>query len=162
MKRFFAFLLVAVLCLSLTTIAYAAPTGAEGSGGVREGDPSIEVEPPSPSGTEGPDIVDESYDPLQKELEDLENGIPNVTVEDAETYLKSKGNDVVHLLQTVGKYVCIAAFIICCFLALIGLIGNRRMFTGALIGLIISGVAYAGIVCGPEIVKWVANWASTI
>ncbi len=152
MKKLFVLLMSMVLCFSCVFSAYAAE-------GVREGGPSIEVEPTNPAGVEGPSIATE--DELKKELDDLNNGIPNVSVEDMGSYIENKGNDVVHVLQIIGKYVCIAAFIICCFLALIGLIGNKRMFTGALIGLIISGVAYAGIVCGPTIVKWIANWAAT-
>ena len=75
--------------------------------------------------------------------------------------LESKGNDIVYILQTVGKYACIAAFIVCCILTLIGIIGNKRLLAGAIIGLVISGVAYAGIVCGREIVNWIAAWAAS-
>ena len=84
---------------------------------------------------------------------------PNVSTDTIVGKLESKGNDVVSILQTVGKYVCIAGFIVCCILTLIGIIGNKRLLAGAIIGLIISGVAYAGIVCGREIVNWIAAWA---
>lgn len=86
---------------------------------------------------------------------------PNVTTDELVGRIEQKSNDVVTILQTVGKYVCFASFIICCMLILIGIIGNRRLVAGGAIGLILSGIAYAGIVCGREIVTWIAAWAAS-
>ena len=103
-------------------------------------------------------------DKADPSINDMVNGVindfaPNITTDDIVNRLETKGNDVVTILQTVGRYVCIGAFIICCILTLFGIIGNPRMLWGGVIGLIISGVAYAFIVCGREIVNWIATWA---
>ena len=84
---------------------------------------------------------------------------PNVTTNDIVNRLETKGNDVVTFLKTVGKYVCIGAFVICCILTIIGIIGNHRLLWAGVLGMIISGLAYAGIVCSQEIVNWIATWA---
>lgn len=167
MKRIFALLTILTLTLCLTATAFAsngtrvgevvgggsAETGVSedasrhhgsgtGSGGVSLGDPNA------------------TQDFINNELFGG-NGVidPNVSTNTIVGKIESKGNDIVSILQTVGKYVCIAAFIVCCILTLVGIIGNKRLLAGAIIGLIISGVAYAGIVCGREIVNWIAAWA---
>ena len=65
------------------------------------------------------------------------------------------------ILQIVGQYVCIGAFIICCFLVIVGLMGNKRLLTGALFGLIFSGVAVVGILYSRDILNFVASWLAS-
>lgn len=74
--------------------------------------------------------------------------------------LKNKGMDIVYLLKVVGRYVCLAAFVICCILLVLGIVGNTRMLLRSSIGAIISGVMYAAITCGEEIVQLIAGWAA--
>lgn len=146
-----------VLCLALmllTTTAFA-------SNNVRTGE-ATDTDPDRTSQAGDGQSYSSDYD--GEGMRELVGGIqdefaPNVTTQDIIGKLETKGNDIVAILQTVGKYVCIAAFIICCVLTLVGLIGNKRILTGAIIGLLLSGVAYAGIVCGREIVNWIAAWA---
>lgn len=157
MKRLFSLFFVLLLAMSLTVTAFAS--GNTRTGEVTSGDIAI------PSITQsggGIDLMDpngtQSY--VDNELfgqSGLING--SVTTETIVGKLNAKGNDVVTILQTVGKYVCIAGFVICCILTLVGIIGNKRLLAGAIIGLLISGLAYAGIVCGREIVNWIATWA---
>ena len=146
-----------VLCLALMLLT----TRAFASNNVRTG----EATDTNPHGT-SQTVDGQSYSSGGDDdgMRDLVGGIqdefaPNVTTQDIIGKLETKGNDIVAILQTVGKYVCIAAFIICCGLTLIGIIGNKRILTGAIIGLFLSGIAYAGIVCGREIVNWIAAWA---
>lgn len=101
-----------------------------------------------------------AYSSVQSAVNDLTNDIaPNVTTDDVVSKLEHKGNDIIRILQTVGQYVCIGVFIICCFLTIIGLVGNKRLLVGALWGLVLSGIASAGIICSRELVHWVAMWA---
>jgi len=85
----------------------------------------------------------------------------NVTTEAFVSRIQNKGNDVVHIIIVVGQYVCIAGFAICCMITLIGLIGNKRTMTGGVIGLIVSGVAYALLTMAPEVVRWIAAWSAS-
>ena len=171
MKRIFVLLSVLMLTLCLTATAFASNGTRTGEviGGGAAGTEAAQWHhggeyPGSGTGT-GSGGVNLTDPNATGSFVDNElfggNGliVPNVSTDTIVGKLESKGNDVVHILQTVGKYVCIAAFIICCILTLVGIIGNKRLLAGAIIGLIISGVAYAGIVCGREIVNWIAAWA---
>lgn len=154
MKKIVGLLIVCLLSMTLAIPAFASDvrTGEviDGSSNTSNGDASA-VASGFPSSTYGEDV--------QSAVDGLTNEIaPYVSTEDIVGKIESKGNDIVTILQTVGKYVCIAAFIICCFLTLVGLIGNKRLLVGGILGLILSGVAYAGIVCGKEIVSWIATW----
>lgn len=74
--------------------------------------------------------------------------------------LRNKGMDVVYLLKIVGRYACLAAFVVCCILLVFGIVGNTRLLLRSSIGAIISGVMYAAITCGEEIVQLIAGWAA--
>lgn len=157
MKKIFTLFFVLMLMMCMTMTAFAADTVRSGevSGGGAAGSASSSqaggVSLLNPGGTQ---------DYVNNELFGSGGLIDKtVTTDTIVGKLESKGNDVVSILQTVGKYVCIAGFVICCILALVGIIGNKRLLAGAIIGLLISGFAYAGIVCGREIVNWIAAWA---
>lgn len=166
MKRVFVFLSVLVLALSLTVSTFASGdtrTGdVVGGGSTGTGTYASENHSSSGNGSSGVSLRDpnSTQDFINNELFGG-NGVinPNVSTDTIVGKLEKKGNDVVSILQTVGKYVCIAGFIVCCILTLIGIIGNKRLLVGAIIGLLISGLSYAGIVCGREIVNWIAAWA---
>lgn len=164
MKRIFALLSILILSLCLTATAFASNGTRTGEvvGGGSSGTESQTYQSGS-SGSESFSLSDpnSAKDFVSDALFGGKDRLidPNVSTDTIVGKLESKGNDVVSILQTVGKYVCIAGFIVCCILTLIGIIGNKRLLAGAIIGLIISGVAYAGIVCGREIVNWIAAWA---
>ena len=169
MKRIFALLTILMLTLCLTTSAFASNgtrTGEVVGGGSVDTEVGTDASRHHGSGTSsgGVDLSNPNatQDYINNELFGG-NGVitPNVSTDTIVGKLESKGNDIVYILQTVGKYACIAAFIICCILTLIGIIGNKRLLAGAIIGLVISGVAYSGIVCGREIVNWIAAWAAS-
>ena len=153
MKKVIRLIVLMIMCVSIIVPACAAGVEDDTRTGIAYGPmetPSIE---------EVPQDGKDKKDPLQSELDDLYSNIPHVTTDDIVGRLENKGNDIVNILQTIGRYVCIAAFIICCLLTLIGVMGNPRLLWGGVIGLVLSGVAYAGIVCGRDIVNWIASWA---
>lgn len=140
MKKVLILMLVALM---LTSVAFAADdvrTGVAMGGGA-----SSAVEENAP------------YDGFQsRATEGLID--QNVTTESFLERIHSKGNDVVDIIIVVGQYVCIAAFAVCCIITIIGLIGNKRTMTGGVIGLIVSGVAYAFLSMAPDVVRWIASW----
>lgn len=75
--------------------------------------------------------------------------------------LEEKGMDVVYLIKVVGRYICLAGFVICVVLIVVGIIGNPRILLRAAIGAVVSGIAYALITCGEEIVLLIATWAAS-
>lgn len=85
----------------------------------------------------------------------------NVTVDHVVEKINAKGNDVVNVMQVVGRYICYAAFIIGVLIMISGCIGNKKLIVQGLIVLIIAGVSYAAIVCGREIVGYIASWAAS-
>ena len=145
MKRFVGILISLILSMVMVMPAFATTIG----GGTINGKPVDDVY----SG--GSFDFSEPSDPA-----DIMN-IPSVSAEDVANRLNNKGNDVVNILQTVGRWVCIGAFVISVIIMVAGCIGNKKMIVQGLIGLIISGVAYAGIVCGREIVMFIASWAAS-
>jgi len=156
MKKVLSILALCMMLMSLLVPAFASSdvrTGNASNGGTVGGGVSASTGQSNGSGS-----VDGS-------MSDVVNQVTNelidtsVTTDDIVGRLESKGNDVVRVLQTVGKYVCIGAFMVCCVITLVGIVGNKRLLVGGIIGLVISGVAYAGIVCGREIVNWIASWA---
>jgi len=145
MKRVLA---VALLIIAFILPVYAAEEGIESSvaGEIGEG-----------GGTS------DYYKDLYGLSEETDSGnllnVPNVTIDDLGDRLAAKGGDFVYLIKIVGRYVCLGAFIICCIMIVIGIIGNHRMLVSAIIGAIISGLAYAAITCGEQIVQLIAAWA---
>lgn len=140
-----------VLFVLLSALCAAAPVFADE---VRGGDvvPEEQIATPAPSSGQ----IDDTVNSVTNELIDT-----GVTTDRIVERIERKGEDIVRVLQTAGKYVCIGSFLICCVLTLVGVIGNKRLLVGGAIGLILSGVSYAGIVCGREIVNWIASWASS-
>lgn len=154
MKKIFSFLLLCALTVCLNISAFATGdvrTGTiTGGGDLPEDNPTYSTT--NDSNVEAPDFVGMAQDGLID---------GNVTTDKVIGKLESKGNDVVRILQTVGKYVCIGGFIISCLLLLAGILGNHRLLFAGFVGAIIAGVAYAGIVCGREIVNAIAMWAAS-
>lgn len=88
-------------------------------------------------------------------------GVEKVSTEEVADKLNEKGNDIINLMQVVGRYVCYGAFIVGLVMMLAGCVGNKKMIVQGLIAVIIAGVCYAGIVCGRDIVTFIASWAAS-
>lgn len=159
MKKLLRFVFAFLMSFCLMTTAFSA--AGTRTGQVDGGDAGNTAVSDSDKNTGGVNFSDpgatNAY--INNELADII--APDVTTDTIVGKLESKGNDIVHILQTVGKYVCIGMFVICCILIPVGIIGNKKILTGAVIGLVISGLAYAGIVCGREIVNFIAAWATS-
>ena len=166
MRKTFIFVLLVILIFSSFAMAYAdeldtpisspeIPDAGVGSGVAAPVTTDIPITSHTPGAGGNVGLWEGDYSP-----ESVLN-IPNVSTEDLIERVNTKGNDIILILQTVGRYLCFFGFIICCVMVVIGVIGNRQMLTGALIGLIVCGVMYAGITCGKEIVQYIAAWAKS-
>ena len=156
MKKIVIFLMTMLMAVCMVVPAFAANGEDVRTGTAAGGNPSG-------TSTTAPDVrpgVGGGNQGVGGLVNDTINDFaPNVTTDDIVGRLETKGNDVVTFLKTIGKYVCIGAFVICCILTIIGIIGNHRLLWAGVLGMIISGLAYAGIVCSQEIVNWIATWA---
>lgn len=164
MKRIIVMLSLLILSLHFTVSTFASSDTRTGNvvGGGSSDTLAGTSYSSSNSSSGGVDLTDPNatQDFITNELFGGQGMIsPNVTTETIIKKLGNKGNDVVSILQIIGKFICITGFILCCILIVIGIVGNKKLLAGASIGLIISGLAYAGIVCGREIVNFIAAWA---
>lgn len=143
--------IIAVFCLTLILSLWTMPAFA--ASGVESG-----VAGEVSQGTEQEDTmsIEQASDP--EYVLGIKDG--DYSVDHIGDKLKNKGMDIVYLLKVVGRYVCLAAFVICCILLVLGIVGNTRMLLRSSIGAIISGVMYAAITCGEEIVQLIAGWAA--
>lgn len=159
LKKTFVLFLICITMFSCVSVAYA-DTDAEivGSGVATDGKTStVQTQTSSATTTE----KTTQSDPYA--VSDINSliGIPDVSTDDIVNKITDKGNDVITIVQTVGRAVCIVVFLICCVCSLIGLLGNQRMLTGSIIGLALSGIMYAAITCGREIVQVISAWAQS-
>ena len=170
MRKFAAFILaILVLTVSCVPVFAAVQNDDDTRTGITYGGETPNPEDQSdPRGSQGAGYGSGSgYSPtdpaptsgLQSELDDLYGSIPNVSTEDIIGRLEQKGNDIVTMAQTIGRYVCIVGFIIGAILAIVGAIGNKKTLWAGIISMLIACFGYAAIVCGRDIVNWVASWA---
>lgn len=141
MKKFLMLMTVLVMGLCMMVPAFAADDNV-GSG--------IAVDTSEHSGS-----MYVASDP--RDLLDLED----VSIGDVQEKLESKGDDVISILQLVGRYVCIGAFILGILFTIAGCFGNHKVLFGGLLTVILAGICYAAITCGPEIVHFIASWAAS-
>ncbi len=83
-----------------------------------------------------------------------------VTVEQLDAKLNSMGTDVIGIIKTVGRYICLGGFIVCIILLFIGIVGNPRLMARSAIGALCSGIMYMAITCGEQIVAMIAAWSA--
>lgn len=83
------------------------------------------------------------------------------TLEDFEDRILSRMLDIVSLLQTIAKPLCIIFFIICAIGVLVSVVfgsKNQKMF---IIGLALSVITYVAIIFAPDLVLFFAGWLSS-
>ena len=83
--------------------------------------------------------------------------IPITSTEEAEAKIEEKAYNIVSLLQTIGKPICIVGFIISILAAVFGAIGKKGA-TGGLVGAFIAAFAYICINYAPEIVVFIQTY----
>jgi len=96
-KRIFGIFVTLMLCMAMMMPAFATTVG----GGV------VNAKPTANTGT-----VEKGFDYSAPDNPADIFGIPSVSVEDVTERLNNKGNDIVNILQTVGRWICIGAFVI--------------------------------------------------
>lgn len=141
MKKYLGMVAAMVLCLMMVVPAFAATTGS--------GTLSKSNTPSSGFDYTAPDDPADIF------------GVEDVSVDDVADKLNAKGNDVVNIIQVVGRWVCIGCAILGIVLCVAGAIGNSRLIFKGFIALIIGAVGYAGVTCGREIVQFIASWAAS-
>lgn len=144
MKRIFALLFALVLSASMVTVAFADTDVGVGSGVAGDGATT-------------PSSSDVWTVPTPDELLDL----PDVTTQDVVDKLEQKGNDVMTIVQTVGRIVAAVVFIVSFILVVVGAVGDTRLMAKAFVGLAISGIGYAAITCGRELLAFFSAWVQS-
>ncbi len=149
-KKLLAFLfLVVMLANSLPVFADEVVSGVAGE---TESKTSVSVNS-STSDTTGKSKTFNFSDPYNLS----ENP---VTVDQLNTKLNSMGTDVIGIIKTVGRYICLGGFIVCVILLFIGIVGNPRLMARSAIGALCSGIMYMAITCGEQIVGMIAAWSA--
>ena len=107
------------------------------------------------------DLIDESNTSNTNEMLTPDNIVPSVPMETAMNHLEGKVFDVVKLLQTIGKPICIVMFIACVLVTIVGAIGKGGYVAKGIIGMLICGVSYTCILFAPQIVAFFSSWLSS-
>ena len=80
------------------------------------------------------------------EREGYDNGLPNVTIEDASDWVDRKGSELIEFLQKFAQPYSIIIFIICAFLALSGVVVKGKQASAGIWGMVIVVIVYA-VIC---------------
>lgn len=141
-------LIMLSLFFLLPTIAYA-----EGGSIVYPKNNGVELmELPNPSGTNNRQQMNNSVN---------DGFIPNVTIDEASSWIDRKGNEVIGFLQKIAQPFSIIIFIISAFIILVGAIGGTRLGSKGLWGLAVSIIIYTVSIYAPELVQMFSNWLSS-
>lgn len=87
-------------------------------------------------------------------------GVPSVTINQAKSWAERKGTDVTSFLQIVGQYLAMGGFIVCAFMALIGLWGNGSLVSKGVVGMVLTLCLYAAVLYAPELMDFFVAWVS--
>lgn len=88
----------------------------------------------------------------------VDNMVPSVSIEQATEVVESKMNDVVYLLQRIGKPLAQIAVIVSMIVALFGVFGDSSLLSRGLVGIVIAGLVLFLISYAPEILDFVSSW----
>ena len=86
-------------------------------------------------------------------------GAQSLSAEEIESKLQEKGQSIIDLAKTIGKVVCIIAFIGCCIGCAVSAFQKGPALAKFIIGAIIAGVSYACISRGELIVLAISEFA---
>lgn len=87
--------------------------------------------------------------------------VPNVQVQEVESWIDRKGGDVIRVLQKFAQPFSVIIFISGAIMSLFGIFGNGKMFWKGVIGMGIAVVMYTVILYSPEILDFLQVWLST-
>lgn len=88
----------------------------------------------------------------------VDNMVPSVSIEQATELVEGKMNDVVYLLQSIGKPLAQIAVVVSMIIALFGVFGDSSLISRGLIGIVIAGLVLFLISYAPEILDFVSGW----
>lgn len=87
-------------------------------------------------------------------------GLPDVTVERASGFVQSKLYDIVEMLQIIVRPLAMIAVVVSLLTALFGAFGDSGLVYKGLIGVVIAGLCYFGVMFAPEILDFIFSWMS--
>lgn len=90
-----------------------------------------------------------------------DTSIPDVSVDEASSWVERKGFEVVGFLQKFIQPFAIIIFIGCAILTLLGAFGNGRLVSRGLLGMLIALVMYVVVLYSPEIMDIFLGWVMT-
>lgn len=94
-----------------------------------------------------------------QQLEDrVDNMLPSVSIEQASELVEGKMNDVVYLLQRIGKPLAQIAVVVSMLIALFGVFGDASLISKGLIGIVVAGLVLFLISYAPEILNFISGW----
>lgn len=86
--------------------------------------------------------------------------VTSVTMGQFEDRVLNKMLEVVSLFQTISKPLCILIFILCALGLLTSIVFNTNKHKMFILGLILTVIAYVGIIFAPDLVLFFVNWLS--
>lgn len=89
---------------------------------------------------------------------EYDNSLPEVTIDEASTWVERKGFELVGFLQTFMQPFAVVIFIGCAILVLLGAFGNGRLVGRGLLGMFISVSIYVVALYAPEIMDIFLGW----
>lgn len=98
------------------------------------------------------------HDNMNDDAYVLDTGLPDTTIDDVKDWADRKGFEIVGLLQKVAQPFSIIFFIGCAFMCLFGILGNGRLVSRGMVGMIIVLIIYASIISAPEILDIFLSW----
>lgn len=88
----------------------------------------------------------------------LDLGLGNQTIDDVSGWVDKKGFEIVILLQRFIQPLSVITFIACSIMVLIGALGNGRMMSGGIWGMIMSMIMYAVVLYAADIMDLFLKW----
>lgn len=106
--------------------------------------------------------ADDTYSDVESRTKkQINEAIPNVSMNDAMNLVEHKTFDVVKLLQVFGKPFAMICMIGCALMVLVGAFGKGGYVGKGLLGMFISGVIYTAILYAPQIVEFFSRWLAS-
>lgn len=142
--RAIVFILLFVLVTSLPLVTFA--TGGSNDTPLRDSRP----------------LKDKADDMFSGDNKNSSNaGLPDVSLDDASTWMERKGFEVIGFLQKFVQPFAIVIFILCGIMVLAGSFGNGRLVSRGLMGMFVSLIMYVVVLYAPEIMDVFLGWVQS-
>lgn len=94
--------------------------------------------------------------PNSEESDDV--GLPEVTLDDANTWIERKGFEIIGFLQKFAQPFAIVVFIFSGLMVLVGAFGNGKLVSKGVFGMFITLIMYVVVLYAPEIMDVFLGW----